>query len=329
MNLPTASLKSRFGFALAWLLCLLACLPLGLARQVPEDKAAAILMAKVGDGEITDQALLRWLRNSFPDQATENSEQAKITLASYSPSFVKGGLDHLVNRRIVLEYLRANKIKVSPDEIALDLEKLANQLEQIDQTLDDYLKSEGITRVELESEFEWEIVWERYLTKVLTDEYLEQHYNRHRRRFDRSEMRVAHLLILTDRRSEAESMEMANQIYEKIKASKGSEMDQAWNAAVAAHSQAPSRESNGELGWIRFHEPMPESFSAAAFSLKVGEVSSPVVTKFGVHLIRCLELREGKTGWRDTATSVRDHAARTLFKRIAESHRPQVAISIR
>jgi parvulin-like peptidyl-prolyl isomerase len=297
-------------------------------QDAVEKGAAQEVLARVGDSEVTAQALLRWLRKSFPNYATDTAEQAKITLAAFSPALIKGALEHLVNRMIVLDYLRKNGLGVSPEEIKLDLENLANQLAQMDSALEDYLKKEEITRKELESEIEWKIAWARYLAKVLNDEYLLKHFERHRRRFDHSEMRVAHLLITAQDRSEADAVKLAEQIYKQIQSGQITELEHAWSAAVSQHSQAPSKERGGDIGWIRFHEPMPESFSAAAFSLKVGEVSRPVVTKFGVHLIRCLDLKEGKVGWRDASTTVRDHAAKTLFERIAKKHRTQVSITI-
>lgn len=325
------SYQNCLGYALAFSCCLSLAFhqQRGFSQQDPIKNAPpSAALATVGGYEITEQAVLRWLRKTLPhleaDPAPTNPTQR--TLSSYHPSLVKGALDHLVNRQIVLRYLRAKGIEVSRDEIKLDLEKLSDRLVQIGQSLEGYLKEEGISERELETDFEWEIAWERYLKKVLTNEYLEQHFSRHRRRFDRSEMRVAHLLIAKDDLSEADKVKLADEIYKKLQATPGDEIDQAWNSAVAQHSQAPTKTSGGEMGWIRFHEPMPGSFSAAAFSLKQGEVSPPVVTDFGVHLIRCLELREGKVGWRDAAAAVKDHAAETLFKRIANTHRAKVEI---
>lgn len=56
--------------------------------------------------------------------------------------------------------------------------------------------------------------------------------------------------------------------------------------AAEEESQDPTAKGNGgDLGWFAKDRMVPE-FSAAAFAMKEGEISQPVTTKFGVHLIK-------------------------------------------
>lgn len=54
---------------------------------------------------------------------------------------------------------------------------------------------------------------------------------------------------------------------------------------AAKFSKCPSSQSGGDLGEFTYGR-MVESFSEAAFALKVDEVSIPVRTRFGYHLIQ-------------------------------------------
>jgi parvulin-like peptidyl-prolyl isomerase len=171
----------------------------------------------------------------------------------------------------------------------------------------------------------WRIAWNRYLEREITDEKLKAYFNNHLREFDDSEMRVAHLLVKPETNGSAVgAFKQAESIYADLKSGR-----LAWNEAVKQNSAAPTRDDAGEIGWITYHKPMPATFSQAAFKLKPGDVSSPVATPFGVHLIKCMELRVGKTGWRDALNEVRQSAIRDLFRQLARSHRPNVSIRYR
>lgn len=60
---------------------------------------------------------------------------------------------------------------------------------------------------------------------------------------------------------------------------------EAFEALAKDFSLCPSSEEGGDLGEFGKGAMVP-SFEAAAFGLKVGEVSEPVRTQFGYHLIQ-------------------------------------------
>jgi peptidyl-prolyl cis-trans isomerase C len=81
------------------------------------------------------------------------------------------------------------------------------------------------------------------------------------------------------------------------------------------YSQDGSKDYGGDLGYFTAQEMVPE-FSKAAFALKVGEISAPVKTDFGWHVIK---LEDRKTGAAQPYDQVKSAIRNVLLrKRVQE-----------
>ena len=158
----------------------------------------------------------------------------------------------------------------------------------------------------------------------MTDQNLEQFFEQHRREFDGTRVRVAHLLLKVKGDgpgSTAAVVARAIQLRAQIRAGNLSFAD-----AAKQFSAAPTGEKGGDLGFISRREPMSESFSRAAFALQTGEVSEPVVSTFGVHLIRCLGIEPGQQRWQDVRQELTRAVTEYLFTWAAGRERVQAKI---
>jgi peptidyl-prolyl cis-trans isomerase C len=81
-----------------------------------------------------------------------------------------------------------------------------------------------------------------------------------------------HILVKTE--------EQANEIINDLNDGKSFE------ELAKSKSSCPSGKKGGNLGWFS-HGQMVREFQNAAFKLKKGEVSQPVKTQFGWHVIKC------------------------------------------
>jgi parvulin-like peptidyl-prolyl isomerase len=103
--------------------------------------------------------------------------------------------------------------------------------------------------------------------KEIRDEYDRQ----------KEEIHAAHILV--------ETKEQADDIYQQLK--NGADFTQ----LAKEKSIDPSAKTNGgDLGFFKRGKMVPE-FQDAAFNLKVGEISRPIQTQFGWHIIKLIEKR--------------------------------------
>ncbi|WP_081662544.1 peptidylprolyl isomerase [Thermithiobacillus tepidarius DSM 3134] len=85
------------------------------------------------------------------------------------------------------------------------------------------------------------------------------------------------------------------------------------------YSQDPgSAAKGGDLGWVAPGQMVPE-FESALFALKPGEISGPVRSAFGLHLIQALEVREKEISDKDIKQAARNQ----IFNRKSQERMEQ------
>ncbi|MCO6459662.1 MAG: peptidylprolyl isomerase [Pirellulaceae bacterium] len=287
-----------------------------VAETRPEPSAEPEVVAATVDGlPITVSEVQRQLQQALrgrpPDPAARLHLQAQA-------------LAQLIDRQLVQRYLDQNQLSASADQIQLAMARLEKQLASRNVTMPQHLGQLGLNVEQLQRELAWQLSWRRYLDRYVTDANLRRYFADHPADFDGRRLRVAQILLrVSGERPEAaaQALERAEQLRARIASG---ELDFA--AAARQHSDAPSGRDGGDLGWIERHQPMPEPFSAAAFALEAGQVSPPVISPLGVHLILCQEVEAGKRQWSDVREALEAAIGRYLFTWAANQQRPQARI---
>jgi peptidyl-prolyl cis-trans isomerase C len=106
------------------------------------------------------------------------------------------------------------------------------------------------------------------------------------------QIRARHILIKLDAEADDATREAARKKIEELiaKAKGGADFAE----LAKEHSQGPSAPRGGDLGAFPRGKMVPP-FEEAAFALQPGEVSAPVLTRFGYHAIKVEERQAEKT----------------------------------
>jgi peptidyl-prolyl cis-trans isomerase SurA len=107
---------------------------------------------------------------------------------------------------------------------------------------------------------------------------------------ERQEYNASHILVRLPEQATPERIEEARGRAQKALAEARAGGDFA--KLAASYSDAPDALDGGSLGW-RMHERLPELFSSALAAMKPGEVSEPLRSPAGFHLLKLHERRDG------------------------------------
>ena len=152
------------------------------------------------------------------------------------------------------------------------------------------LLDKELTEAEL-NEFRKEMLIGRYFEKFLdekaTDEAVENYYKTHPAEFERREIHAAHILIRTN--PAMGEVERKAKLTTALEACSRARSGETFSGLAENLSEDRlSGKKGGDLGWIK-EGAFDKRFSEAAFALKPGEISEPVETAFGFHVIQNIE----------------------------------------
>jgi peptidyl-prolyl cis-trans isomerase D len=121
----------------------------------------------------------------------------------------------------------------------------------------------------------------------VSDDDLRAAYDKERNRLETPERRHARHILITGK-DDAAALAQAQQVLAQAKSGKD------FAALAKQYSQDPgSAQNGGDLGWAD-RKNFVKPFSDALFAMSVGEITGPVKTQFGYHIIRLDEIQAGK-----------------------------------
>lgn len=250
----------------------------------PAAKAAANdpVVATVNGEPIRQSELLGTLsRFSIPD-----GKQAEA---------YEKGIDLLVSTHLLSQFLAKQKIKPDEAEINRLVAEAEKETKAENASLEKVLAANGLTLADLKARFAQQTQWKQYLLSRATDAELKKYVEKNKDILNETQVQASHILLKLDEDATEADKEKAKQkilaIKNEIESGKISFVD-----AANKYSEDPGNiqtPSGGDLGYFPRRDKYIDSFSDAAFALKKGVVSEPILTEYGWHLIRVNDRKEG------------------------------------
>ncbi|HET9029165.1 MAG TPA: peptidylprolyl isomerase [Candidatus Aquilonibacter sp.] len=192
-----------------------------------------------------------------------------------------GTLQQMVRNELIDQYAKNNNITVTDDEIAKKEDALKANFPN--GQWDEMLKARGLTETDVHDLLRTQIILDKAVggNIKITDAQVKEYFDKNHAAFDKPEqVRAKHILVA--------DLKTAQKVEADLKAGKD------FAAEAKQYSMDPgSKDKGGELGFFRRGQMVP-AFDKAAFSLSVGQVSQPVKSPFGYHIIVVEEKQPGQ-----------------------------------
>jgi peptidyl-prolyl cis-trans isomerase SurA len=204
-------------------------------------------------------------------------------------------LERLILDKAQLQLARETGIRI--DELQLDraVERIAQSNNMALADFRKALEADGVAFDTWRNEIRQQMIMGRLREREVenrvqvsdteVDLFLEQLKNRPD---DRAEYNLAHILV---RVPEGASPERIRQARERAdQAAAEVRRGEAFARVAASYSDAPDALQGGALGW-RSHERLPELFADALAKMKPGDISEPLRSPAGFHIVQLVERR--------------------------------------
>ena len=205
-------------------------------------------------------------------------------------------ISRLAMKVLLNQFIEGQNIVVSDGEMQGRLEQIKYYLRSnpndSEKSLGEILETQGSNIGELEGEIRRTLALNKYLDQRVGDDEKSSYFEANKNAFNGERVKASHVLIDTTKLNTDAEIEQAKQMIEEVK----EEIDSGADFAKTAkkYSTCPSAEKGGDIGFFQRKGSIVEEFAEAAFSMKVGEISEPVKTQFGYHIIKVTGKVEGK-----------------------------------
>ncbi len=262
------------------------------------------VVAKVNDEEITvgemENMITAMVQQS--GQKIPPGKMNQVTRQNYETA-----LGRLVGLQLLEDVAEKKDIEVSEDAVNQQIDQIKSQLPQPDM-LEKQLQATGKTLEGLKADIRNQLRMQKVIatqvpdTEEVTEEEARAFFDENPDQFTGAEqVKASHILLKVNKdasdEEQAEAKKKLNDIRQKIV-----DGEMAFAEAAKQYSEGPSAEQGGDLGYFE-QGRMVKEFADKAFSMEVGEISEPVLTQFGYHIIKVTDTKKSYDDFKDDILS--------------------------
>lgn len=258
---------------------------------IPVRSAAKMLGASVNYNAASNSVTIASKSGNVGNTAVASVNGVTITKSQlYDAMVVFGGkqtLDNLIQDELVKQEAKKKRIVISAKDVDAEIAKIKKQFPS-EADFQSALQNAGMTLDDLKKQTPMQLRIRKLIepSVKVSDDDVKNYFEANKASYGQPEqVRASHILVAT----EAE----ANDILKQLKS--GADFAK---LAKDKSLDTGSKNAGGDLGYFG-KGVMVAEFEQAAFSLKVGELSGPVKSQFGYHIIKVTDHKAAKAATLD------------------------------
>ncbi len=198
-------------------------------------------------------------------------------------------VERMVEDELINQELTKANVTITDAEIGKELDEYKKRTPGGPDQFDAFLKRSGMTVDKIKTDIKQRLSLQKHLNKDgsmnIPDAEVKKYYEDNKKRYEVKErVKASHILIKVDKKADdakkKEAKAKIDGIYKEA-SKKGAD----FATMAKAKSEGTSAPRGGDLGFFGKGR-MVKEFEAVAFKMKPGQVSKPVQTQFGWHVIK-------------------------------------------
>ena len=200
-------------------------------------------------------------------------------------------LRNLIDETLQIQAARADEIEIKPADVDRTLARVAENLKQTPEQLEEFLKANGSSIRTMRRQIQGEIAWQRLLSAKVEnsvsvgDEEVQAVLDRLNAAKGTDEFRVLEIFLAGPGGAQDQALANANQILAQLR------NGASFAGYARQYSEASTAAVGGDLGWVRPAQ-LPEPLAAAVRQMQPGQVSNPIPVQGGVSIIAVQDTRK-------------------------------------
>jgi len=238
-------------------------------------------------------------------------------------------LSLVIDDRLVQQFLRKNGPAIPPAEVQKKLAELESSLKVQGRTVNDFLKENGLTVVQLQADTLKMLQWTAFVRQQIKEAELRSYYEENKDFFDQIKVRASHIVFRIPASATPAEVQASRVRLEKLRQDiLVGKID--FVEAARKYSQCPSSQDGGNIGYFFRKYTVQEPIAKTAFAMKVSEISDVIQSDYGLHLIKVTDRKANgpPSDYEKIREEVRESCAMEMMNNLVAQLRKVAKIEI-